>query len=168
MSFFTASIVIGIIISFLYDILRVSRRIIGPGDAIITVEDILFMGVAALLFFYAAYKKNHGEIRWQGVIGCGLGITAYIFIVRNRFLNLSIFLLRWTAKILQQVLRILLFPLILIFRVFRKPVNIIIWYTGQKIRRVRRHFRIKQRNTKQKLRKTLFLLRKKWFQVLTK
>ncbi len=137
--FFLTSIAAGAAIAFLYDLLRISRRIIGPGDTIVTLEDILFMAAAAFILFYAAYLKNDGEIRWQSFIGGAMGIGIYIVIVRNRFLNFSTFLLRWLAKIAEKVLKLILFPLRMIFLAFKKPIYVIIWYTGQGLRRVRRY-----------------------------
>lgn len=161
LGFFLASFAAGIFAALLYDILRISRRIIGPKDAIVTFEDILFLTATAFLLFYAAYKKNDGELRWHSFIGGGLGVIMYIIIVRNRFLNLSIFLIKWAVKFLEKALYILCFPVRLFLRIFKKPVNIIIWYTGRKIRRARRLVRCKGNSFRIKCKKTLFLLRKK-------
>lgn len=159
--FFLASFGVGLSAAFVYDILRISRRIIGPRDSVVTFEDIIFIISAAFLLFYAAYKKNNGEIRLQSFIGSGLGIFLYVIIIKNRFLNLSIFLIRWMTKLLEKILRIILFPVRLIFLVFRKPISIIIWYTGQKMRRARRLARQSRNKFRLKLKKTLLLLRKK-------
>jgi len=159
--FFLASITAGIAVSFLYDLLRISRRILGPGDAIVTVEDILFMAASAVLLFWAAYKKNNGEIRWHSFIGGATGIGLYIVIVRNRFLNFSTFLIKWLIKLTEKILRILFLPVRLILKAFRKPISIIIWYTGLGIRRARR---IAGRNKYRlgiKFKNACYILRKK-------
>lgn len=159
--FFTASISAGIAIALLYDLLRISRRIIGPGDAIITLEDSIFMIASAFILFYAAYKKNNGEIRWQSFIGCGTGIGAYILIVRNRFMNVSVFLIKFSVRLTEKILRILFFPLRLVFMAFRKPVSIIIWYTGAKIRKARRLVRQSRNKLTLRLKNAVLLLQKK-------
>ena len=159
--FFLASFTAGAVTALVYDILRISRRIIGAKDAIVTIEDILFLTSAAFLIFYAAYKKNAGELRWHCFIGGAMGIVSYIIIVRNRFLNLGIFLIKWFMKIVEKILHILLFPIRLIFRLFKKPLSIIIWYTGRKIRRTRRLVRHKGNRFRIKFKKTLYLLQKK-------
>ena len=58
--FFLATVAAGVITAFLYDLLRISRRIIGPGDSVVGIQDLLFMIAAALILFYAAYRKNSG------------------------------------------------------------------------------------------------------------
>lgn len=159
--FFLASITTGFVAAFLYDILRVSRRILGPGDVVVTIEDILFIASLAFIVFYAAYKKNNGEIRWHGFIGNALGIGLYAFIIRNRFLNLSTFLIKWLIKITEKILRFLFLPIRLIFLVFKKPISIIIWYTGRGVRRARRILNKNRARLGIRLKNTYYILRKK-------
>ncbi len=159
--FFLASIAAGVAIAFLYDLLRISRRIIGPGDAIVTFEDILFMAAAAFILFYAAYLKNDGEIRWQSFIGGAIGIGIYIAIVRNRFVNLSTFVLKWLAKIMEKIVRFLLFPLRLVFLAFKKPICVIIWYAGRGFKRIRRYTSRKKCKFSLRAKNIRLMLRKK-------
>ncbi len=135
--FFLLSILSGLVSAFLYDILRISRRIVRVSDTVINIEDILFFAAAAFLIFIAAYLKNSGEIRWQSFIGFAIGITLYIVTVRNRLLNLSTVIIRFIVKIVGMVISVILFPLRLIFKIFRKPVSVIAWYTGKGMRRVK-------------------------------
>lgn len=135
--FFLLSIVSGIVSAFLYDILRISRRIVRVSDAVINIEDILFFIAAAFLIFVAAYLKNSGELRWQSFIGFATGICIYIFTVKNRLLNISTIIIRFIVRITGAVLSVILFPLRLIFKIFRKPVSVIAWYTGMGVRRVK-------------------------------
>ena len=87
--FFLASLISGVALSFLYDILRISRRIVAVNDAIINAQDILFFAACAVMFFYVAYLKNGGEVRLSGFLGGFLGIILYAILVRNGFLNLG-------------------------------------------------------------------------------
>ena len=90
-----------------------------------------------------------------------MGIGAYVLIVRNRFLNLSTFLIKWLVKFAEKVLKILFFPLRLIFLAFKKPVSIIIWYTGLGVRRARRLARKGGQRLNLRLKNAGLMLRKK-------
>ena len=137
LQFFLSCTVAGFVVAFLYDLIRVSRRIVNVNDFVINTEDILFFAVAAVILFYAAYLKNSGEIRWQWFIGGALGVFMYIFIVRNRFLNASLIIYSALVKVVGLVLKILAFPLKLILKIFKKPISIIVWHTGKGLRRVK-------------------------------
>lgn len=135
--FFIACTIAGFVISFLYDLLRISRRIINVNDFVINAEDLLFFAAAAVILFYAAYRKNSGEIRWQWFIGGALGVSLYIVIVKNRFLNASIAIYSVLVKIVGAVIKILLFPIKLIFKIFKKPISVVAWYTGKGVKRIK-------------------------------
>ena len=159
--FFAASLIAGIVAAFIYDLLRVSRRILGAGDGIVNLEDVLFLGAAALIMFGAAYLKNSGELRWQGFIGFGGGAGLYAVVVKNRFLNVSTAIIKWLVKVAEKIIKILLFPIRLILKIFKRPVNVVMWYTGQGIRRAKRLARRSGDRLSFRLKNVGLMLRKK-------
>lgn len=159
--FFLASVVGGLVAAFLYDLLRISRKVADPCDAVVNVEDILFMAVAAGLVFVTAYLKNNGEMRWQGFIGFGVGGGLYAFVVKNRILNLGTFLIGVLVKVAEKIIRILTFPFVLIFRIFKKPVNFVMWYTGCGVKRAKRIAGISKSKLRIRLRNVWRILGKK-------
>lgn len=159
--FFAASFVAGIITAFIYDLLRVSRRILGPGDGIVNLEDIIFLAVAAVIMFGAAYLKNSGEVRWQGFIGFGTGAGLYAAVVKNRFLNVSTVIIKLLVKVVEKIVKIILFPIRLILKIFKRPVNIVMWYTGQGVRRAKRLVRRSGDRFSLRLKNAGLMLRKK-------
>jgi len=159
--FFLSSIVAGLCAAFLYDLLRISRRILGPSDAVVNVQDVIFLATAALILFYAAYLKNSGEVRWQGFIGCGLGAVLYAVIVKNRVLNASTFVIKWIVRIIQRIIKILFFPVSLMMKILKKPVHIVMWYTGQKVRRARQLAKRGGDKVNIRLKNMVLMLRKK-------
>lgn len=134
--FFLAGVGAGVFAVFLYDLLRISRRLRKPKALAVHIQDVLYMAAVALILFWVAYIKNSGEIRWQELVGFALGAGLYIVTVKNRFLKLGTRLVELLVKILAKILRTVFLPLRLIFRLFRKPVSLIIWYTRRGARRV--------------------------------
>ena len=136
--FFLCSVLTGILTMLLYDILRISRRIVKVGTSVVTIEDILFFVVAALMLFYVAYLKNSGEIRWQGFIGGALGAGIYFAVIRNRVVDAGTTLVRWVMRAFVGAVRICLFPVKIIFKALRKPIAVVAWYTSRGFRRAKR------------------------------
>ena len=130
-AFFVASVLAGILLAVLYDIIRISRRVVKVGAPVVVSEDILFFSLSALLFFAVAYITNNGEVRLHGFFGALIGITAYFSLVKNRFVDFGTALFLWIIKASLVVLRWVLFPLRLVLRVFKKPIDVIAWYTGR-------------------------------------
>ncbi len=159
--FFAASVAAGIIMAFLYDLIRISRKVAGLCDAVVNLQDIIFFIAAACILFYVAYLKNSGEIRWQGVIGCGVGIGAYVIVVKNRLLNVSTVVIKWLINIIERVIKIILFPLKLIFKIFKKPISVIAWYTGSGARRMGRLAKRSRERFEIRLKSAIFCMRKK-------
>ncbi len=160
-TFFAAAFCAGACIAFLYDIIRISRRIVPVNLSGVGIQDILFFAVSAAVLFFAAYTKNHGIIRWQGFLGCGLGVSAYAVLVRNRFVNLGTFLVKWLVKTLLWLLKAVLLPLRLVFRALKKPIDIIAWYTGARLRRVKRIAGCGKARLKMRLLSALSLVKKR-------
>lgn len=159
--FFLACIGVGITAAFLYDILRISRRLIGPKDGLVTLEDIIFIVACAFILFYAAYRRNNGELRLQSFVACAIGVSIYAFIVKNRFLNFGTFIIKWLINLAGKIIIILFFPFRILLKVFKKPVSIIIWYTGRSFKRAAKVFRYKQSRLSLKIKNTVLILRKK-------
>lgn len=159
--FFAVSLFAGAAVAFIYDLLRVSRRILGPGDRVVNLQDILFLAAAAVIMFTAAYIKNSGEVRWHGFIGFGAGAVLYAVVVKNRFLNVSTVIIKWLVKITEKIIKILLFPIRLVFKIFKRPINVVIWYTGRGVRRAKRLVRRSGDRLSFRLKNVGLMLRKK-------
>lgn len=160
-AFFITCIGLGILTAFLYDIVRISRRIVKVGASVVNGEDVLFFALAAVSLFYAAYFKNGGEIRWHGFLGGALGLFGYAFLVRNRFVNLGTIFTKWLIKSLILVIKTALFPLRIILKALKKPVGIIAWYTGQGLRKVRRVAKCQSSRAKMRILSAFTMSRKK-------
>lgn len=159
--FFLSCIFCGALSVFVYDILRISRRIVKVGTFAVTAQDILFFVAAGLLLFYTAYLKNSGEIRWSGFLGGFSGAAAYIFVFRNRVVDMGTAVVRWLMKLLVRVIRICLFPIRLLLKAMKKPVEVVAWYTGKSVNRAKRAASLAKHKAKIRAKSAVMLIRKK-------
>lgn len=63
--------------AFVYDILRLFRRICRHGRIWVDMEDILFWTICFFASFYLLYYVNYGVIRFFLVFGAGIGMLLY-------------------------------------------------------------------------------------------
>ena len=159
--FFLWSVLAGALLAAVYDLLRLSRRMVHTKDIVVNIEDILFCALAAVVVFAAAFLKNEGKLRWQGFFGAGAGFLVYRFLVRDFLVNSAEFLLRWLIKILFFLLRIILFPVAVVFRLLRRPFRLITWYSRRGGSRIRTAVRVRKKQAFQHWKNTRNAITKK-------
>lgn len=70
-------LVLGVAITFLYDILRIFRRVIRHGSFLLSLEDLLFWTGCSAGIFYMLYQENNGTVRWFAIMGATVGMLLY-------------------------------------------------------------------------------------------
>lgn len=98
--FLLYALLMGIFITFLYDILRILRRVIPHGDFMVSLEDILFWIYCAARVFLLMYHESDGNLRWFAVLGALAGMSTYRKLV-------SPFLVKYVSLGLKKVLQVL-------------------------------------------------------------
>lgn len=88
LTFFTHSVLMGVIITFAYDWIRVLRRLFKHGAVLMSLEDLLFWFVCGIGVFYMLYRENDGTLRWFAVLGAAIGMFFYKMIVRDAFVDI--------------------------------------------------------------------------------
>ncbi len=81
------SIVTGIGLALLYDVIRLWRRIVKHRRWQRDIEDIFYWIVCFLISFYLLYYGNNGVIRYFAVMGAGVGMLLYSFTVGRFFVD---------------------------------------------------------------------------------
>lgn len=75
--FWLHSVMLGIGITFVYDGLRIWRRVFEHSMFWISAEDLLYWAFVACSFFYLLYMENNGAFRWFSVFGAAVGMLLY-------------------------------------------------------------------------------------------
>jgi len=104
---FGMAVIWGIGIVWLYDILRILRRIIKHTKVFVYLEDIIFWTAEAFIIYHLMYTNDNGAIRLYTMFGICIGIILY-----------SLLLSRFFVKIISKIL-------ISIINVISKPIRFI-------------------------------------------
>jgi spore cortex biosynthesis protein YabQ len=110
------SLLTGFILMFVYDLLRIIRRILPHGTVWIAVEDFLFWAGSAIAIFVMLYNENDGYLR-----GFAIGSIAMAMLLYNGLI--SRFVIKRSVFILEKMLYLIFRPLVCLFRMFKKPIN---------------------------------------------
>ena len=100
--------VTGAVITFIYDQIRIVRRVLPHGSVLVAIEDLLFWLFAGIVIFSLLYRMNAGTLRWFAVFGLATGMFLYKKIFRDFLVNFMSTVIR---RILDIVVRILSIPL---------------------------------------------------------
>ncbi len=108
--YFIWSLASGIILGFLYDILRLQRKIIRTCDIVVNVEDILFIILGGITATVLAYVVNNGFFRAYSLISIGLGFCLYRLTVGSRIVDAFACVYMLACKSVELVLKFMLIP----------------------------------------------------------
>ena len=75
--FLVHSAIMGVYLAFLYDNIRIFRRLVPHNTLCISLEDIGFWAYLAVEVFLLMYQESNGVLRWFSVLGALTGIFVY-------------------------------------------------------------------------------------------
>ncbi len=131
LTFFTHSVLMGLVITFIYDWIRVLRRLFKHGTVLMSVEDLLFWLACGIGVFYMLYRENDGTLRWFAVFGAAVGMFFYKLVVRDAFVNVMSTCLHKIMWFVFHLLQIVLKPLKCLYSVGKTFVL----YMGKKLKK---------------------------------
>lgn len=138
--FLISALLMGIFITFVYDILRILRRVIPHGNFLVSLEDICFWAYCAVEVFLLMYHESDGTLRWFAVLGALLGMLTYKKAV-------SPFFVKYSAMLLQKLLKIV----VIIGSFLLRPLKILAGFAGKMGNRGKRAGKSAGRLLKKKL-----------------
>lgn len=141
--FLLYSFLLGIVITFVYDNIRVFRRVLRHNTFLISVEDLFFWIGVSISIFLLQHRENDGVFRWFSVVGAFLGMVVYR-------LSLSRFYVKEMTFVFQKVLHFLY----IFFSYLFSPIYFLERKTGSMFKKV--GSRAKRTVTKQKIRLTSY------------
>lgn len=75
--FLLHALLMGIFITFVYDVIRIFRRVIPHNSFFVSLEDLGFWIYCGGSVFLLMYHESNGELRWFAVFGAIAGMLLY-------------------------------------------------------------------------------------------
>ncbi len=101
--FLLHSTIMGVYLAFLYDNIRIFRRIVAHNTFFVSLEDIAFWIYLGGEVFLLMYHESNGMMRWFSIVGAVAGIFVYKKLLGRYYVHyMSLFF----RKIVQRFRRI--------------------------------------------------------------
>jgi len=126
--FFLKAILTGCFILFIYDLIRIFRRVVKHGGISIALEDLIYWILMAAIIFVMMYKENDGAIRGFAIVGIFLGMLVYGS-------SLSKFVVKYSASIINTFFKIIKKILHVIFN----PIHFVLKKTSAKKQKIKKN-----------------------------
>ncbi|MBQ7841574.1 MAG: spore cortex biosynthesis protein YabQ [Lachnospiraceae bacterium] len=110
--FLLHSVLLGFGVTFVYDCLRICRRVIPHHTFWISLEDLFYWIFVSISIFYLLYRENNGAFRWFSILGAGIGMILFQKTVGRIFVRYCSAMLLWIRKKTEALIRWFLRPLV--------------------------------------------------------
>lgn len=104
---FLIFVIVGIIISLIFDIFRILRKVYKFSNAMIYLQDILFWLLTGIIILHSIFEFNSGSIRIYLFFSIFIGIVIYTCTISQYILNIGVYML----KLINKIIKLLLVPL---------------------------------------------------------
>lgn len=113
----------GMILSAVYDVLRIFRNVIRHRRIWISIEDFIFWNFVGIFLYIVIFTGNNGILRWFIVVSALLGAVLY-------HIGIGKFIVKYVSKIINAIINILLKkPIkkakIILVKVMKYPVRLV-------------------------------------------
>ena len=113
---FLIFVINGILIGLLFDMFRISRKVIKTSNIITYIEDILFWILTGIIILYSIFVFNNGQLRFYMFLGIILGAICYLLFISSYVIKINV-------KIINIIFMPIKFIINLFRRIFMRPVT---------------------------------------------
>ena len=106
---------------FLFDLFRLFRYRKKRGTVRVAAEDALFFLLSAVLIFWVLFQKNDGMVRLYEWTAIAFGVLLYALFLSPVVFRVLLFFVSILKKSCRMVIKTLLFPIVLICRILKRP-----------------------------------------------
>lgn len=117
---FLIFVINGILIAFIFDIFRITRKSFKTPDWVTYVEDILFWLITCIILAYSIYTYNNGEIRLFMFIATLIGCIIYILTISKYIIKMSVRIIKVLKKIFNTLVYYISFPVKILYKTIKK------------------------------------------------
>lgn len=101
----------GVLITFVYDLLRIFRRVIPHSSFFVSLEDLIFWIYCSVKVFLLMYHESDGTLRWFAVLGALGGMFLYKKLLSGLLVKYCSLMLGKLLGIIGKLLGVLMKPL---------------------------------------------------------
>lgn len=98
--FMLYALCMGVFITFVYDILRILRRVFPHKGFLVSLEDMIFWIYCTIKVFLLMYHESNGTLRWFAILGAIAGMLIYMKFV-------SPFLVEYVSLVMEKILGVM-------------------------------------------------------------
>ena len=114
--FLLHALLMGIFITFIYDLLRIFRLVVPHNGFFVSAEDLLFWVYCGGEVFLLMYHESDGTLRWFAVLGALAGMYLYMRFVSPLFVKYISSAIKRSISLFRKILRFLFKPVRFVFR----------------------------------------------------
>lgn len=140
---FLMSIVFGALLGIFYDIFRIIRIAFKTGRIAIFIEDAIFFTISAVLTFIFIFAVNSGEVRFFILFGILAGAVIYYYTLGSLIFRSAKIIIKYVKKLIRAVLRIILRPFYLIYKLIRPVFKKINDFAKKLLKKIICHFKFR-------------------------
>lgn len=147
---FLLTVFAGCVMTFIYDGIRIVRRIVPHRNIVINIEDFIYFVGCGVWFFVILFSDNYGEIRFFSIIGMFIGIILYLLTLSPLVVKSGTFILKKILRFLYYAVYTVLYPIRLLFRIILYPFiragRVVKKHSKRKLTKSRKWFIMKGRH----------------------
>lgn len=136
------ALLLGIFITFVYDLLRIFRRVVPHNGFFVALEDLAFWVYCGAEGYLLMYHESDGNLRWFAVLGAMTGMFLYKKLLSGLLVKYVSLALNKVLGVLGKIAGFLLKP----FRLAGRKAGRGVRRTGGKIRRFLHHLKCAIKN----------------------
>lgn len=114
---FLIFIIIGILISFIFDIFRILRKVYKFNNLMIYIQDIIFWIIAGIITLFSIFKFNSGNIRLYLFFSMFIGVILYTCSLSNNIRIIGTIIIRLLNTIISKIIKLLCIPIKAIYKI---------------------------------------------------
>jgi spore cortex biosynthesis protein YabQ len=118
------AIYMGVYITFIYDIIRVFRRVFAHGEWLVSLEDTGFWIYCTGKVFVVMYRLSDGMLRWFAVLGALAGMCLYKKFISGFFVKYTSMALSAVKRKTQKIIIFIARPAVKRYRKIKKKLTI--------------------------------------------
>ncbi|MDF2613237.1 MAG: Spore cortex biosynthesis protein YabQ-like protein [Clostridia bacterium] len=107
----------------LFDLIRISRKIIKHANFLVQAEDLIYWIICALVGFYMLYINNYAAIRPFVFIGILLGALLYFASFSIIFMKIATAVIHYVRALIKHLIRFLGIPAKWLIRLIKIPLK---------------------------------------------